>query len=94
MAAQPVSQYDGYLPLCRDNPGWNLTTAMADDAIGHINTLNAIAPDKPFFVYYAPEARMRPTIRRPSGLRSSKASSTWDGTPCANRYSKIRKSSG
>jgi arylsulfatase A-like enzyme len=32
-------------------PGWNLTTAMADDATW-LNQLNAIAPDKPFFCYY------------------------------------------
>jgi hypothetical protein len=30
-------------------PGWNLTTAMADDAIEWLNQLNQIAPDKPFF---------------------------------------------
>jgi arylsulfatase A-like enzyme len=35
-------------------PGWNLTTAMADDAIDHIKQLSAAAPDKPFFVYYVP----------------------------------------
>jgi len=35
-------------------PGWNLTTAMADDAIDYIKQLNAAAPDKPFFVYYVP----------------------------------------
>jgi arylsulfatase A-like enzyme len=35
-------------------PGWNLTTAMADDAIHWIKQLNEIAPDKPFFVYYVP----------------------------------------
>ena len=33
---------------------WNLTTAMADDAIGYMQQLNAAAPDKPFFVYYVP----------------------------------------
>ena len=33
---------------------------MADDAIGHINQLNAIAPDKPFFVYYVPGATHAP----------------------------------
>src|ERR1700755_1856901 len=27
---------------------------MADDAIGYMNSLNAAAPDKPFFVYYVP----------------------------------------
>jgi len=36
------------------NPGWNLTTAMADDAIQYMKQLKEIAPDKPFFVYYVP----------------------------------------
>src|SRR5262245_40565697 len=36
------------------NAGWNLTTAMADEAIDHIRELKAVAPDKPFFVYYVP----------------------------------------
>ena len=35
-------------------PGYNLTTDMADEAIAHIQRLNAAAPDKPFFVYYVP----------------------------------------
>nr|WP_246340217.1 arylsulfatase [Ancylobacter tetraedralis] len=35
-------------------PGWNLTTAMADEAIGHIKMLNEVDPSKPFFVYYVP----------------------------------------
>src|SRR6266481_786390 len=35
-------------------PGYNLTTDMADDAIKHMRDLNAVAPDKPFFVYYVP----------------------------------------
>ena len=33
-------------------PGWNLTTAMADDAIGYMNRINTLSPDQPFFVYY------------------------------------------
>jgi arylsulfatase A-like enzyme len=36
------------------NPGYNLTTDMADDAIKYMSGLNAAAPDKPFFVYYVP----------------------------------------
>jgi arylsulfatase A-like enzyme len=36
------------------HPGWNLTTAMADDAIQYMKQLKEIAPDKPFFVYYVP----------------------------------------
>ena len=35
-------------------PGYNLTTDMADEAIKHMRNLAAAAPDKPFFVYYAP----------------------------------------
>jgi arylsulfatase len=36
------------------NPGYNLTTDMADEAIKYMSSLNAAAPDKPFFVYYVP----------------------------------------
>lgn len=35
-------------------PGWNLTTAMADDAIEYINRINALSPEQPFFIKYAP----------------------------------------
>jgi arylsulfatase len=35
-------------------PDYNLTTDMADEAIDHINKLNASSPDQPFFVYYVP----------------------------------------
>jgi arylsulfatase A-like enzyme len=37
-----------------DKPGWNLTTAMADDAIEHMRRVTAVNPDQPFFVYYVP----------------------------------------
>ncbi len=37
-----------------DNPGWNLTTAMADEAIARIRMLNELQPDRPFMIYYAP----------------------------------------
>jgi arylsulfatase A-like enzyme len=40
--------------------GYNLTTDMADEAIAHIQRLNAAAPDKPFFVYYVPGASHSP----------------------------------
>src|SRR5208283_4167495 len=68
-------------------PGWNLTTAMADDAIQYMTQLKEIAPDKPFFVYYVPAVLTRPIIRRPSGLKRSATStySTADGTNCAIR---------
>ena len=37
-----------------NKPGWNLTTAMADDAIAYMNRINTLAPDQPFFIYYVP----------------------------------------
>jgi len=42
-------------------PGtWNLMTAMTDDAVARLNELNQIAPDKPFFCYFAPGATHAP----------------------------------
>ena len=35
-------------------PGWNMITGMADDAIEYMNRMNALTPEKPFFVYYVP----------------------------------------
>jgi arylsulfatase len=49
----PIEPYVGH-------PGWNLITAMADDAIDYIKNVNEIAPDQPFFVYYAPGATHAP----------------------------------
>ncbi len=33
---------------------YNLTTDMADEAVKYLHSLNAAAPDKPFFLYYVP----------------------------------------
>jgi arylsulfatase A-like enzyme len=44
----------------RDKPGWNLITAMADDAIAHLKMLNEVDPAKPFFCYYVPGATHAP----------------------------------
>jgi arylsulfatase len=35
-------------------PGWNLTTAMADEAITHIRQLHEVTPGRPWFIHYAP----------------------------------------
>jgi arylsulfatase len=43
----PIEPYLG-------KPGWNLITAMADEAIGRIKMLNEVQPDRPFMIYYAP----------------------------------------
>jgi arylsulfatase len=36
------------------HPGYNLTTDMADEAVKYLHSMNAVAPDKPFFLYYVP----------------------------------------
>ena len=33
---------------------YNLTTDMADEAVKYLHSLNAVAPEKPFFLYYVP----------------------------------------
>ena len=51
------------------NPGWNLETAMADEAIQYMKQLKAIAPEKPFFVYYVPGATHSPHHPTPEWLK-------------------------
>jgi arylsulfatase len=51
------------------NPGWNLTTAMADEAIHYMKQLKEIAPDKPFFVYYVPGGTHAPHHPTPEWVK-------------------------
>ena len=46
-------------------PGYNLTTDMADEAIKYMSSLNAAAPDQPFFVYYVPGGTHSPHQPKP-----------------------------
>ena len=54
------------------NASWNLTTAMADEAIEHINMLNTIDPSKPFFVYYVPGGTHAPHHPTPEWIEKFK----------------------
>ena len=58
----PISPYIG-------KPGWNLVTAMADDAIGWMKQLDAIEPDKPFLCYYVPGATHAPHHPTPEWIK-------------------------
>ena len=51
------------------NPGWNLETAMADEAIQYMKQLKEIAPDKPFFVYYVPGGTHAPHHPTPEWIK-------------------------
>jgi arylsulfatase len=50
-------------------PGWNLTTAMADDAIEWLNEINQIDPSKPFFCYYVPGGTHAPHHPTPEWVK-------------------------
>jgi arylsulfatase A-like enzyme len=51
------------------NPDWNLTTAMADDAIYWLNQLNDINPSMPFFLHYVPGGTHAPHHPTPEWLK-------------------------
>ena len=53
-------------------PGYNLMTDMADEAISHIQRLNAVSPDQPFFVYYVPGATHSPHQPKPEWIAKFK----------------------
>jgi arylsulfatase A-like enzyme len=71
-------------------PGWNLTTAMADDAISWLKQTNDINPEQKFLLYYVPGGTTRRTTLRRSGSPNSRANSTWAGIRCATRSSPTR----
>jgi len=52
-----------------NNPGWNLITAEADDAIEYLRRISAINPDQPFFIYYVPGAVHAPHHPTPEWIR-------------------------
>jgi len=55
--------YDGLTPVEPEKTpeeGYHLTEDLADKAIGWVKTQKALAPDKPFFVYFAPGATHAP----------------------------------
>jgi arylsulfatase A-like enzyme len=58
----PITPFVGH-------PGWNLMTAMADDAIGWLNQLNDVNPDLPFMMYYAPGATHSPHHPTPEWIK-------------------------
>jgi len=50
-------------------PGWNLTTAMADEAIAYMKRINTLAPEQPFFVKYAPGGTHAPHHATPEWIK-------------------------
>lgn len=54
-----------------NNPSFNLTTAMADEAIAYMNTINTLTPDQPFFVYYVPGGTHAPHHATPEWIEKA-----------------------
>jgi len=77
-----------------NNPGWNLVTAMADDAIAYMRRITAINLEQPFFIYYVPGAVHAPHHPTPEWIRkiSDMHCSTRAGTSCATPSSPTRRS--
>ena len=68
----PIYPFEG-------KPGWNLTTAMADEAIQHMKGIKAVAPDKPFFVYYVPGGTHAPHHPTPEWIKKISDMKLFDG---------------
>jgi arylsulfatase A-like enzyme len=52
-----------------NNPGWNLITAQADDAIQYLDRITAIDNEQPFFIYYVPGAVHAPHHPTPEWIK-------------------------
>jgi arylsulfatase len=53
------------------HPGWNLMTAMADDAIEYLHRVTAINTEQPFFIYYVPGATHAPHHPTPEWVKKA-----------------------
>ncbi len=60
-------------------PGWNLTTAMADEAIQYMKQIKDIAPEKPFLVYYVPGGTHSPHHPTPEWIKKIGDMHLFDG---------------
>jgi arylsulfatase A-like enzyme len=61
------------------NPGWNLTTAMADEAIQYVKELKEIAPGKPWLVYFVPGGTHAPHHPTPEWIKKISDMHLFDG---------------
>lgn len=60
-----------YIYPFQGNPSYNLTTAMADEAIAYMNQVNTLTPEQPFFVYYVPGGTHAPHHATPEWIKKA-----------------------
>jgi len=58
--------------------GWNLFTAMADDAISYMQRIDALDPEQPFFVHYVPGGTHAPHHPTPEWIEKISAMHLFD----------------
>ena len=83
----PDLVYDNHVVDQPKSPdeGYHLSVDLTDKALEFIKDAKVLAPDKPFFLYYAPGPRTRRTTRPRSGSRSSRVVSIWVMRRSVNR---------
>ena len=59
-------------------PGFNLITAMADEAIGYMAQLDTLSPQTPWFVYYAPGGTHAPHHPTPEWIEKIEGMKLFD----------------
>ncbi len=74
--------------------GYHLTDDITDKALEFIRDAKAIAPEKPFFLYYAPGACHAPHQAPKEWIDKFKGHSTPATRRCASRRLRSRRSSG
>jgi arylsulfatase len=67
----PIHPYNG-------KPGWNLNTALADEAIEYISRQTATNPKRPWFIHYAPGATHAPHHPTPEWVEKISAMHLFD----------------
>jgi arylsulfatase len=83
----PVEPYPG-----RDD--YHLTEDLADRAIDRIRLQKTSAPDRPFFLYFAPGATHSPHHVWPEWSENSPATSTMAGMRCGREHMRARSRRG
>jgi arylsulfatase A-like enzyme len=67
----PIHPYNG-------EPGWNLNTALADEAVEYISAQTATNPKRPWFIHYAPGATHAPHHPTPEWVEKISAMHLFD----------------
>ena len=64
-----LARNNTYIYPFLNNPNYNLTTAMADEAIDYLHKMDSLAPDRPFFLNYAPGGAHAPHHPTPEWVK-------------------------